>query len=162
MFCTWGSPAGGAGRDREGSRWRLLGGGLGEETRWTATTMSTGGEWGAGSMAETLGELLNGGHRGASADAPGAHPREARRVTLGGVGVRPNGQAIWGASKSFWISGQSLGFPIRTIWLFGFLQCSEWPVPRAPAEAPLCRGQAGTTAPGVTPALCQGPKASGL
>lgn len=42
----------------------------------------------------TLGELLTGGHRGALADVP-EHPSQRRQnVTLGGLGVRQDGQTI--------------------------------------------------------------------
>lgn len=87
----------------------------------------------------TLGELLSGGHRGVSADTLGAHPHEARWVTLGGMGVRPDGQAVWGASQSVWILGQSLGFPIRTIWLFGFLPMFRMAHPPGTCRGPSVR-----------------------
>lgn len=50
-------------------------------------------------------------------EPPGApHPIEAKGST--GVGVRPSGQSIWGASKSFG-SQANAGSLITTILLFG-------------------------------------------
>lgn len=108
-------------------------------------------------MAAACGELLLATQR-VRRQTPPEHPPRRGKLTLGGVGTRLNGQAIWGASKSFWISGQCLGSPIMTIWLFGLLSN----VPNGPFAGrlprdPQCQGRAGTTAPGVMPALSPGP-----
>lgn len=75
-------------------------------------------------------------------------PHKRQNVTLGGVGIQQDGQAIWGASKSFWISGQSVWVPIMTIWLFSALSNSpNGPLPGRLPRDPLCRWWADTHRP---------------
>lgn len=75
-------------------------------------------------------------------------PHERQNVTLGGMGVRQDGQAIWVASKSFWISGQSVWVPITTIWLFSApSNVPNGPFPGRLPKDPLCHWWADTYRP---------------
>lgn len=88
-------------------------------------------------MAEDPGRAAEWGAQRSVGRCPGRPSPRGEEVTLGGEGVRPNGQAIWGASKSFWISDQSLGFPIRTIWSLGSSNVPNGPFP-GHLPRPLC------------------------
>lgn len=73
---------------------------------------------------------------------------ERRKVTLCGMGVRQDGREIWGASESFWISGQSVCIPITKIWLFSALpNVPNGPFPGHLPKAPLSRRWADTYRP---------------
>lgn len=92
---------------QEGVPLKTLGGGLGRlDGKPQAGAREVG--WEPGRVVGDPRRAAHWRHRGASADAPRAPTPARQRLTLGGMGVRLNGQAIWGASKSFWISGQSV------------------------------------------------------
>lgn len=135
------------------------------ERRWTATVglgKSDGGPGrdGRGPCESCL--LGDTGERRQTAlERP---PHERQKVTLGGMGVRQDGQEIWGASESFWISGRSVCVPMTTIWLFSALpNVPNGPFPGRLPKAPLSRWWADTYRPQgrVSPATgAQKPRAS--
>lgn len=147
----------------------------GEETRWTATAWARGVSGEPGSGDKDPGRAAEWGAQRRVGRRPGRPSPRGEEVTLGGEGVRPNGRAFLGClGVVFWISGQSLGVSNQDNLVFGFRQCSEWPIPRAPAEAPLCqragwrdrpRGHASPVARAPKPRasrLLVGPPAGGL
>lgn len=86
-----------------------------------------------------MAKLLSGGHSAVMSGSGlwNVSPGEANAI-LGGMGIWLNdGQAVWGASKSFWISSQSACvLQLQQFGSLGFCPVFRWPMSWVLAKEP--------------------------
>lgn len=123
------------GGTQEGVLPKTAGGRTREEVGWSATNRARGPE-GAGPGGGGLRRAAASDTEGASADAPGA-PTPARQINTGWGGHPAEWAGNLGRLEVFLDLRPMSGFSnYDNLALWAPVQCSEWPIRRAPAEGP--------------------------